>query len=172
MLSVILTYSLGCFFAYCYPMKYCDEIKKYSLEFDVDGGLVASVINVESGYREGVISSKGAKGLMQIIPSTGEWLADRLGEEFEEEKLLDSDFNIKLGTYYLSYLIGKFGDVKIALCSYNAGEGNVKSWLKDERYSSNGKELTKIPFKETENYVNRVEKNYKYYKNKYQNTPK
>ena len=166
-ISIILTYSLGSFYAYFYPMKFCDEIKEYSTEFGVEPALVASVINVESGYREKAISSKGAQGLMQIMPSTGEWLAGKIGEKYEDNVLLEGKFNIKIGTYYLSYLINQFGDKKLALCAYNAGQRNVKEWLKNSEYSQDGKTLKKIPFLETENYIKKVEKNYSYYKNRY-----
>lgn len=166
-ISIILTYSIGAFYAYFYPMKYCDEIKSYSMDFDVEPALVASVINVESGYNELSVSSKGAEGLMQIMPSTGRWLAEKLKETYEDGILLNGEYNIKLGAYYLSYLFSQFGDTKLVLCAYNAGQGKVKEWLRDERYSSDGKTLDKIPFIETENYLKKVEKNYAYYKNRY-----
>lgn len=166
-ISIILTYSLGAFYAYFYPLKFSDEVIEYSLKFNVDPALVASVINVESGYNENAISSKGAKGLMQIIPSTGKWLSEKINEEYDEELLLNATFNIKLGSYYLSYLIERFEDEKVAICAYNAGQGNVKEWLKNEKYSKDGKILIEIPFEETKNYINKIEKNYRYYKNRY-----
>lgn len=148
-------------------MKYSDEIIEYSNEFEVTPALVASVINVESGYNDDATSQKGAKGLMQIMPSTGRWLAEKINEKYDEELLLNASFNIKLGTYYLSYLIEQFDDERVALCAYNAGQGNVKEWLKNEEYSSDGKTLKEIPYEETKNYINKIEKNYRYYKNRY-----
>ena len=74
--AVILTYVLGCFYSYFYPLKYQDEISVVSAKYDVDKALIASVINVESGYNENAISQKGARGLMQIMPSTAEWLSN------------------------------------------------------------------------------------------------
>lgn len=148
-------------------MKFADEVVIYSKEFEVDPALVASVINVESGYNENATSSKGAKGLMQILPSTGKWLAEKVKEDYDEDYLLNHEFNIKIGTFYLSYLIEQFKDEKLALCAYNAGQGKVKEWLKNKRYSSDGKTLNEIPFEETKNYIVKIEKNYRYYKNRY-----
>ena len=104
---------------------------------------------------------------MQLMPSTAEWLAGKVGEEYSDERLYEPEFNIKLGSYYLSYLIKYFGDRKLAICAYNAGQGNVSNWLEDKRYSTDGKTLDNIPFEETKNYLNKVYKNYRYYKNKY-----
>lgn len=150
-------------------MKYKEEISQCSMIYNVDGALIASVANVESNFREDVVSSKGAIGIMQLIPSTAEWVANKIGESYSEDKLYDGDYSLKLGSYYLSYLISCFGDKKTAICAYNAGQGNVKSWLANSKYSSNGKTLDKIPFKETEKYLNKVIKNYSYYKLKYKN---
>lgn len=165
--ATILSFFIGSFYAYYYPMKYKEQIVEYSKSYEVDGALIASVANVESNFRENAISKKGAVGIMQILPSTAEWIAGQMGEEYNKDKLEEGEYNLKLGSFYLSYLIEYFGEIKLAVCAYNAGQGNVKNWLKDDRYSSDGIKLNKIPFKETENYLNKVLKNYKYYKNRY-----
>ncbi len=165
--AVLLSFCIGSFYAYYYPMKYKNEIIQYSKSYSVESALVASVANVESNFRENVRSNKGAVGIMQIMPTTAQWIADQIGEEYSEKQLENGKYNLKLGCFYLSYLIEYFGDSKLAICAYNAGQGNVKSWLKDERYSKDGKQLYKIPFKETDKYLNKVLKNYKYYKNRY-----
>ena len=166
-LSIILAYSLGAFYAYFYPVKYYDLIVQYAQENDLDSALVASVINVESGYNSDALSSKGAIGLMQIMPSTGEWISSQIGEDFSQNEMFNPETNIKYGCFYLNYLLRYFGDEKLALCAYNAGQGNVVSWLKNEEYSKDGATLDKIPYKETQNYLSRVLKNRHYYKNKY-----
>jgi len=166
-LAVMLTFCVGAFYSYFYPMKYKDEILLYSKEFDVDAGIIASVANVESSFNEDAKSSKGAIGLMQLMPDTAKWLAGKIGENYSEDKLYDGEYSIKLGSYYLSLLIKQFGDFKTAVCAYNAGPGNVKNWLNDAGYSKDGKSLNKIPFEETKNYLNKVVKNYNYYKIKY-----
>lgn len=167
MTSIILVYSIGCFYAYFYPMKYYEEIVDVSQKYDIDGALVASIANVESNFKNDAKSNKGAIGIMQIMPSTAEWIASKLNKEYAEEMLYEPSYNIELGAYYLSYLIDSFGDEKLVICAYNAGQGNVSNWLANKEYSSDGKSLNKIPFKETENYLNKVAKNYRYYKNKY-----
>lgn len=148
-------------------MKYSEEIKSVSLECGIDGALLASVANVESGFKKDVISSKGAIGIMQIMPTTAKWIAQKNEKDYSEQLLKNGEYNIMLGGYYLSYLIDYFGDTQLGICAYNAGQGNVTKWLNDENYSKDGKKLNIIPFKETRNYLNKVNKNYYYYKNRY-----
>lgn len=104
---------------------------------------------------------------MQILPSTAEWVCKKTGQEFSENRLYDPYFNIQIGGYYVSYLINYFGDENLAICAYNAGMGNVKKWLSNVEFSSDGKNVENIPYKETENYLKLVQKNKKIYKNKF-----
>lgn len=163
----MLTYGIGCFYAYFYPIKYKEEIIVFAEENEIDGALIASLVNVESGYKEKAKSNKGAVGLMQLMPTTAEWLAGKMNLEYSEEKLLDAEYNLRIGSYYLAYLIKYFENEKLGICAYNAGQGNVQAWLKDVKLSPDGKTLKVIPYKETENYLNRVLKNYHYYKIRY-----
>ena len=167
MIVIILIYTVGCVFSYFYPMSYSQEIVKYAELYNINSALVASVINTESGFNEHAKSIKGAIGLMQIMPTTAEWVSNIIGIDFDEKNLYQPEYNIEIGTYYLSYLKNCFDDEKLALCAYNAGQGNVKKWLNNKEYSSNGKTLDYIPYQETKNYLNKVYKNYHYYKNKY-----
>ena len=104
---------------------------------------------------------------MQVLPSTAQWVCDRIGKEFVEEELYDPSVNIQIGSFYLAYLIKYFGDEKLAICAYNAGMGNVKKWLSTIKFSSDGENLDNIPFKETDNYLKLVQKNKRIYKNKF-----
>lgn len=165
--SILLTFFVGSFYNYFYPMKYSDEIVSISKQCNVDSALIASVANVESNYNENALSSKGAVGIMQIMPTTAEWIAKKYNIEYNENYLNEPVYNIELGSYYLAYLIDYFGVTEVGLCAYNAGQGNVSNWLKNSEYSTDGKNLKKIPFKETKEYLNRVNKNYHYYKNRY-----
>ena len=70
--------------------------------------------------------------------------------------LLEPSINIKIGCYYLNYLSEKFSSVETMLCAYNAGEGVVRSWLKDESYSIDGVSLVKIPYSQTNTYVDKI----------------
>ena len=142
-----------------YPFKYTNSVEKYSNIYNLDKSLVYAVIKTESGFDSNSISKSGAYGLMQILPSTMQYM---VGEN-DKEKLFESDFNIYVGTKYLRYLKNKFDDIILVLCAYNAGEGNVFLWLKNKQYSADGKTLNNIPFKETRDYVKKVLNSQKIY---------
>ncbi len=140
-----------------YPVKYTVEIVAACDEFGVDEKLVRAVIRTESKYRKNAESRVGAKGLMQLMPSTARFAAGLCGTEFDESEIKEPRVNIRLGVCYLNYLLGKF-DEKNAVAAYNAGEGNVKKWIEEGR--------AEYPFKETRDYVKRVysaKKIYEYY---------
>lgn len=149
-----------------YPVGYKDIIIKRSNEYDLDPYLVASIINVESSYEPNAISPKEAKGLMQISPQTGKWASEVLEiEDYIEENLFNPEINIRIGTWYLNRLFKEFNqDLDLVLMAYNAGSGNVNKWLNNKEYSKDGVNIDNIPFKETKNYVERINKNYKVYK--------
>ncbi len=153
-----------------YPQKYSEYVTKYSEQYSVDESLVYAVIRTESSFREDVQSSAGAMGLMQIMPDTFVWLQDveDNGAQYLDSDLLNPQINIKYGTYYLSILLEHYnGNEKLALAAYNGGMTNVDNWLEDDRYSSDGKNLTSIPYKETSKYVERVEKTKQMYETIY-----
>ena len=152
---------------YIYPLKYEEEIIKYSKEFSLDCYLVLAVINTESSFRESAVSEKGAKGLMQITNSTAKYIAKELKET--DYEIFSPDINIRFGCFYLRYLLNKFSVEKTALCAYNAGEGNVLAWLKNDKYSLDKNSLIEIPFKETKDYVRKIYKSYAKYKKLYGN---
>ena len=102
---------------------------------------------------------------MQITPKTAEYISKILNVETYD--LFNPDDNVKFGCFYVKYLSNKFLGLKEILCAYNAGEGNVSNWLKDKKYSLDGKTLIKIPFSETNDYVKKVSKNLTYYKKYY-----
>ena len=148
------------------PLEYEKSIIEYSEMYNVDPNLVAAVINTESKFAVDASSSKGAIGLMQIMPDTGKWIAEKLElSNFNEEIIADPEVNIRMGTWYLKKLSEDFnGDYILVLAAYNGGPGNVTKWLEDEKYSSDGKKLHKIPFKETKSYVQKVKFNHRIYK--------
>ena len=97
---------------------------------NVDPLLVVAVIRTESAFNTWAVSPVGAMGLMQVMPNTGKWLAERRGEKMRRtENLFDSEYNIELGTMYLAELIEEFGTIEKALVAYNAGPGNAKKIL-------------------------------------------
>lgn len=149
---------------YLYPRDYMDLVNRYSQEFDVDPALVLSVIRAESSFRSEAVSRAGARGLMQLMKPTAYWLAPQIGiYDFYHDMLFDPAVNIRLGTYYLSMQLDRFTYTEVALAAYNAGSGNVRSWLENSDYSSDGVTLKYIPFSETRNYVNRVIGNMRIY---------
>lgn len=152
-----------------YPIGYKGLIVKYSNEYDLDPYLIASIINIESKYDKDAISNKEAKGLMQIGPQTGKWGSEVLEiKGYNEELLYDPETNIKIGTWYIRTLFKEFnGDLDLVLAAYNAGSGNVKKWLNDEKYCVDGENLYIIPFKETDDYLVKVKANYKIYSTVY-----
>jgi soluble lytic murein transglycosylase len=145
-----------------YPLKYTDEIKQYSAEYAQDPYFVSAVICTESGFNDTAVSNRGAMGLMQIMPDTGAWAAEKIGiTEYTADMLNQPDVNIRIGCWYLSYLGDMFdGDMDKVMAGYNAGPNNVIEWAGDGP-------LTDIPFGETENYLVKVSRNLQIYKGLY-----
>lgn len=154
---------------YLYPYDYQDTINFYADRYEVDRNLVASVILAESKFRQDATSVHGARGLMQIMPETGSWIATQIEDDsFSVDKLYNVNMNIKYGTWYLSELQTEFeGNEVLALAAYNAGRGNVYEWMEKYHWSIDFKDYTKIPFPETREYVKRVLENKKHYNKLY-----
>lgn len=150
-----------------FPTKYSNYVEKYSDEYGLNKNLVYSIIKAESSFNPKAVSHRNAKGLMQIMDSTGEWAAEKIKiKDFESSMLLKPETNIRIGCWYISKLINQYDqNVELALSAYNAGSGNVAKWLQDTDISSNGITLDRIPFKETEDYVKKIKRyNYIYKK--------
>lgn len=146
---------------YVYPLSYRDEILFYSKRYDVPPSLVFSMARTESGFRADAKSSAGAIGVMQLMPNTASFVAEAIG--VENYDLTDAETNIEFGTFYLKYLTERFESVDVAVCAYNAGEGNVWLWLHDPETSTDGKTLTSIPYKETREHLKKVKSTQKKY---------
>ena len=168
-LGLLLTCSIFFYFYLLknYPFKYREEIVYYSELYGLDKALVFSVIKVESDFVETAVSNKGAMGLMQITLSTANYIASLKGDKSFD--MLNGKQNIEYGCYYLRYLYNKFPDAKTMLCAYNAGEGRVKAWLNDKKYSMSGITIDYIEYAETREYVKKIEKTFKIYKKLYGN---
>jgi soluble lytic murein transglycosylase len=147
-------------FGVLYPLRYKAEIIKYAELNSLPPALVASLINAESGFDHTKVSPKGAVGLMQIMPTTASYVAQKYAMSAVTPNLFNVGENVALGTKYLAYLIGRFGDTATALFAYNAGEGKVAGWL-----SQNGETvLTECPYPETNAYVAKVMRGMNFYK--------
>ncbi|MBQ7291349.1 MAG: lytic transglycosylase domain-containing protein [Clostridia bacterium] len=143
-----------------YPKRYADAVELASLEFGISENLLYAIIKAESDFRADAVSRAGAVGLMQIMPKTFEEdIKPKLGiQKSAAEALKNYMLNVRSGAYYFSYLYDYCGDIETALAMYNTGIGTVRSWLKDKKYSKNGRELIvdNIPYEETRTYVLRV----------------
>lgn len=144
-------------------LSYKDLIEKFSYENDIDPYLTCAVIFCESKYKPNALSKAGARGLMQIMPATGQEIADNLGILYEDEILYDPQTSIMFGTYYLRYLMNRFNDnLAVSIAAYNAGPGKASQWLQEYGLNSEGS-LRYIPYGETEKYVSKVLKVKKVY---------
>lgn len=141
-----------------YKADHIAYVSDMAKEYGLDGYIVASVVYTESAFDPNAVSSKGAIGLMQIMPDTGEWIADRLKiKNFKTSMLKDPQTNLRMGCWYLSYLTDRYhSDLRLVLSAYNAGPGTVEKWLDDPEYSNDGKTIARIPFDETRQYVDKV----------------
>lgn len=144
-----------------YPLRYGEYIITYSDKYDLDKYLVMALIKAESNYIYDAHSGV-ARGLMQITDETADWIATKLS--FENFNILNPETNINMGCFYLSYLLDYYkGNEQLALAAYNAGMGNVNKWLLDKEYSQSGETLDNIPFEETRQYIDKIERNKKIY---------
>jgi len=143
-------------------------IRQYAVANGIEPAYAASVIMAESSYREDAVSSVNAQGLMQILPSTGEWIAGKYAEEYTEGSLFDAETNIRYGCWYLGFLMNRYGgDMRTASSAYHQGQGRVDGWLDSAEYSADGVKLDRIPSDATTTYVNRVLKYYERYEEIY-----
>lgn len=151
-----------------YPMEYQDLIRKYAAENELPAAYVASVILAESSYRADAVSSANAQGLMQILPETGDWIAGKFDETYQEGCLFDPETNIRYGCWYLGFLMRRYdGDMRCASAAYHQGQGTVDKWLANPEFSRDGKTLDKFDSQATETYVNRIMKYYETYEERY-----
>jgi soluble lytic murein transglycosylase len=162
-LAVVVAYAVAPYFdravqEVVLPLKHEDVIRQQAQEKDLDPALIAGVIYTESHFRH-VTSHAGAVGLMQILPTTADYIAGKSGgTQFEQGDLATPQLNIAYGSWYLSYLMHKYRDSEVlALAAYNAGPGKLDQWLqtaaaRGERF----KVADHIPFAETRGYVEKV----------------
>lgn len=144
-----------------YPVEYSSYIVKYAKRNDLDPYLVIGVIKQESNFVADA-RSPYAGGLMQLTEETAADCAKKMG--LNEYNYMDPETNISIGCFFLSELIDKYEYVDTALAAYNAGMGNVDSWLENPEYSTDGETLTYIPFSETRHYVKKIHQHMEMYK--------
>ena len=131
-----------------YPLEYEQIVRGHAGNYDLDPALLAAVVYVESRFDPNARSAAGALGLMQLLPETAKGIALRTrGDRFVVADLRDPEINVRYGSWYLSHLEERYGDVRLALAAYHAGQGNVDAWLQDG---------AGIAFPETRDYVAEV----------------
>jgi soluble lytic murein transglycosylase len=144
-----------------HPLEYEREIRASAVDFGVEPSLVAAVIKAESRFDPEATSSRGAYGLMQLLPETARFVSERTGISGDYR---DPETNIRIGTRYLSYLQSRYdGDERLVLAAYNSGEGRVDRWLSDEGFDVS----RDIPFAETRDYVQNVTESQRVYEDLY-----
>lgn len=136
-----------------YPVQYSEYITKYAKENDLDPYLVIAVIKQESNFIADA-RSPYAGGLMQLTEETAADYAKKMG--LSNYNYMDPETNIQIGCFVLRSLIDRYEYTDTALAAYNAGIGNVDSWLSNSQYSNDGETLSYIPFPETRHYVEKV----------------
>ncbi len=156
-----------------YPVVYREWIEEFSNFYDLDPALVAAIVHTESGYDTNATSSVGARGLMQVMPSTAEWIHPKLDKPyaFDAEALYTVDGALTYGCWYLNFLMNRYGaDTLSVIAAYHAGQGNVDSWRKETEFSHDGIHLDKIPenARATRHYVEKVRRAYEYYQKVYE----
>ncbi|MGE0703676.1 MAG: transglycosylase SLT domain-containing protein [Vicinamibacterales bacterium] len=139
-----------------FPLSYWDLIQKYAKERNLEPFLVAALMAQESTFVPAIRSSAGAVGLMQLMPGTARPLARKLGLTYSSRLLTDPEANIRMGTTYLADKIAEFGELHLALASYNAGENPVRRWKAERPNVPQDEFIDDIPYPETQNYVKRI----------------
>jgi len=142
-----------------YPLRYSTNVRVYASQDHLDPALLAAVIEAESKFNSNAQSSAGAVGLMQLTPSTAKGIARYTGgSRFRVSDLTNPDINIRYGAWYLGHLLSKYGNERLALAAYNAGQANVDRWQQEH---------VGIRFDETKDYVAKVERLKKIYRRAY-----
>ena len=147
-----------------YPIKYKEYIEKYADEYEIDKLLIYSIIKAESNFDPTVKSKSGAIGLMQLMPNT----ACEIDPTITEDKLYDEETNIKLGICYFSKLLKHYNNsIELSIVAYNAGMGTVDKWIEEGILNEDGSNIENTPYKESNNYVRKILRDYKIYKDLY-----
>lgn len=146
--------------------SYSDLIVRYAAEYELEPAFVAAVIYRESHFDPRAVSSKNAKGLMQFMPDTFDWVAPNCGiSRSDTDAVFVPENAIRMGCYLLRYIIREMGtdDPILLACAYHAGWGNVDAWL--QKYSGDGRSLkiSEIPMEDTRVYAERVVDSYAVY---------
>jgi soluble lytic murein transglycosylase len=140
-----------------YPLKYEGTIVANAKRRQIDPALLAAIVYEESKFDRQSKSGAGAIGLMQLMPSTAAWVAEEMAKPGLAENLKVATSNVVLGSWYFRYLLDKYEDESLALAAYNGGEKNLNEWLAENPGLAPEETIKRIPFRETYEFVRRVE---------------
>ena len=144
-----------------------DEIEYYAAQYNLQPAFVMAIIRNESSFRTNAESNVGARGLMQMMPDTAEWIAGKLDDDsYTFDRMWDGETNIRYGCWYLGYLTRLFrGDAELVSGAFHAGQTTITQWLSDPKKSSDGVtlDLDKLSDGPTKQYIGRVTQAYGIY---------
>ena len=147
-----------------YPMPYQDLVVNYSQQVGLDPAWTYGLIRQESRFASVARSHVGASGLMQIMPDTGRWIANRLGEPYRASSLTDMNTNVRYGTFYLSHILQQLDSHPVlASAGYNAGPNRARRWQPVVQPLDADQYTESIPFLETRDYVKHLMTNAVHY---------
>ncbi len=147
-----------------YPKPYEEIVEAAANEAGIDPLLVWALMRQESRFDPEALSYVNAQGLMQVIPSTRDWIAEMMGEQVRADAMFDPETAIRFGSFYLGSLIELFeGDIELAVAAYNGGPGSVTTWLGDPMVDSREDFYRWIGFGETREFLMKVMLNYRIY---------
>jgi soluble lytic murein transglycosylase len=140
-----------------FPLRNWDVIKQEAKRYGIDPYIVAGLIRQESVFNPNAVSRVGARGLMQLMPSTAQLISIRQGTgRVTAADLTDPVLNIKLGVNYLWQMLSEFGRIEYAAAAYNAGPSRVRQWIRERGSMDIEEWVENIPLAETRGYVQGV----------------
>ena len=153
---------------YFYPLDYREQVEALAAEYELDRWLVFAIIRIESAFDPNAESRAGARGLMQLMPSTAAWIAETAGFALTEDDIWQPEANIRLGCWYIDWLRDYYhGDMAAGVAAYNAGISNVDAWLEEGLWDGAPDALAGIPFAETRRFISHVYESYEMYRKLY-----
>jgi soluble lytic murein transglycosylase len=157
------------FWTMAFPLPYREELERFSKQNGLDPFLVAALIRQESEFDPKAVSKSNARGLTQILPTTGLELSRRLKvPAYSTAKLFQPTVNLELGTFYLKSLTNSVGGrVEAALAAYDGGLTRAKAWLTWGDFREPAEFIETVPFSETHSYVQGVLRNADIYRRLY-----
>lgn len=158
--------------AQVHPYKYRELIETQAQVNNLHPAFIAAIVLNESSFNPDAESSVGARGLMQVMPDTAEWVHGKIGEgaNYDFDMMYDASTNVRYACWYMNFLSERFrGDPVLVAAAFHAGQGTVQNWLSDSRYSTDNQTIALENMMDgpTKNYATRVLKAYAVYKRLY-----